>query len=257
MTEVYKFDEVKHAHFINGKRVPGVTTISGSIDDGKSGALMGWAAKLTAAYVVDNLVMKDGAVFVGGMELTPDTAGKVLGVAKKAYKESRDAAGDLGTRVHTLCEKYWTEDELLIQQDEAPAFATWKEWVEDYSVEAVSTEQHIYSLKNLYGGILDLIATLNGVRYLVDIKTSNRISPGYFIQLGGYLLAYEEMTGEKIENAGIIRLDKAGEGYEWCDLSGDLEETRSDFLGALRIYNNLKKYRKTINKAVKKERVDA
>lgn len=252
MSEIYRFDAEKHRHYINGVMVPGVTTISGTIDDGKSGALQGWAAKLTAQYIVSNLRMVDGAAWVGDLQLTPETAGGIFSAAKKNYKDVRDTAADLGTRVHDLCEKYWAQPDIQpAQEDERPAFEAFKRWVAAYSVKMVETERHVYSLEENYAGILDLVALVNGEKYIVDIKTSSRISPGFMVQVGGYAYAREEMTKEDLSHAGILRLDKEGGVYEWCDFSDHLSDATMNFLHARWIYEDLKKYNKAIRAAVK------
>lgn len=246
MAEIYKFDVEKHAHYINGERCPGVSTIAGMIDDGKSGALQGWAAKLTAAYIADNISFIDGKVFVGNLELNPDTAGKIMYRAKQEYRNKRDEAADLGTRIHKLCELFWGDEKYEIASDEEPGYSAFEEWVQDNGVKAIAVEKNVYSVKNRYAGIVDLVAELNGSLYIIDLKTSSRISPGFFIQVGGYALAYEEMTGDRINNAGILRLDKETGLPEWCDLTGDLNNAKSDFLACVDIYEDIKRFKKTI-----------
>ena len=252
MSERYRFDAEKHRHYIDGVMVPGVTTISGTIDDGKGGALMGWAAKMVAVYITENLLMRDGATYVGELRLTPETAGEIFKAAKRHHKTVKEAAGDLGTRVHDLCEKYWAQPDIQpAHDDERPAFEAFKRWVAAYNVKMVETERHVYSLEEQYAGILDLVALVNGEKYIVDLKTSSRISPGHMVQVGGYAYAREEMTAEDIARAGILRLDKEGGFYEWCDFSAHLADATMNFLHARWIYEDLKKYGKTIRAAVK------
>jgi len=257
MSELYKFDEEKHRHYIADaegklKMVPGVTTISGMIDDGKSGALMGWAAKMVWEKFVEeyNSNMNGTYPTINEWELSPENFPAIGSYLKKNYKGKRDSAADLGTRVHALCERFWEGGDArleVVAEDEKPGFNAFMKWVSSQeSINMVTTEMHVYSLKHRYGGILDLIAQLNNKLYLIDLKTSNRLSPGMFVQVGGYAIAYEEMTGTPIHNAGILRLDKLSGEYDWVDISDSFQQAKDDFLRCKQIYDNLKAYRKLI-----------
>jgi hypothetical protein len=255
----YKFDEAKHRHYIvdaegKFKMVPGVTTISGMIDDGKSNALMGWAAKMVWEKFVEEFEPNMDGTYptVNKWELSYENFDAIGSYLKKNYKVSRDAAADLGTRVHSLCELFWDEPWIEPSADERPAFNAFVKWTENCRIKALATEINVYSEAHRYAGILDLLAEIDGKTYLVDLKTSNRVSPGMFIQVAGYAIAYEEMTGEAILNAGILRLDKLTGIYEWTDLSADLAQAKEDFMGCLNLYQNLKSYRKTIRGGIYK-----
>ncbi len=231
--------------------VPGVTTISGMIDDGKSGALMGWAAKMVWEKFKEEYVYRPGGdTFINKWALIPANFGAIGSYLKRNYKVSRDSAAALGNRVHSLCEMYWTDANPTVLQDEYPAWSAFNHWLKAYSPQMLLTEMNVYSEVHRYAGILDLLVIIDGKTYLVDLKTSNRVSSGMFIQVAGYAIAYEEMTGTPIINAGILRLDKLEGFYEWTDLSDNLEQAKNDFMGCLACYQNLKKYRKTIKGSI-------
>jgi hypothetical protein len=51
-------------------------------------------------------------------------------------------------------------------------FLTWKS---QHTIEFIVSERFVYSKKHNYVGILDIIAIVDGKKYLIDIKTSNQI----------------------------------------------------------------------------------
>ena len=57
-------------------------------------------------------------------------------------------------------------------------------------------EMQVYSQRYLYGGTLDLVATMGIKRVVVDYKASP--SPATVYQLAAYSLAYEEMGGMSV-----------------------------------------------------------
>jgi len=217
---------------------------------------MGWAAKMVWEKFVDEYIAPNGPAWpmVHLWELCPENFSEIGSYLKKNYKVSRDASADLGTRVHSHCETYWDDltEERIVLPDEYPAWTAFQMWVGKYNPYPIENEMSVYSEKFRYAGILDLLAEIDGKTYLVDLKTSNRVSGGMFIQVAGYAIAYEEMTGKSIENAGILRLDKLTGIYEWTDLSDDLAQAKEDFMGCLNLYQNLKSYRKTIRGGIYK-----
>jgi hypothetical protein len=106
----------------------------------------------------------------------------------------------------------------------------------------------VYSDEYNYVGICDAIAVIDGKKYLVDFKTSNRIRKlEYGMQTSAYVFAYEEETGERIDGVIVARFSK-----DDMDVPFEVFEFKSDdilfffdlFKSAQKLYKAKKLYDK-------------
>lgn len=197
-------------------KLPSVTTILKVYEGGKSGALMNWATKVMAQYL-ESLADDKGHIII-----LKDDVKDVFKKAKSWHKTLKQEAADLGSAVHNAIEVYLKGQPItgLLQDNpkiELP-FSAFLGWQKKYKFELVASEHIVYSEMG-YAGTLDCVAKLNGVLYLVDFKTSNRIYEDYLMQVAAYAQAYEERTGADIFNAGILRLGKEDGLPEWREIN--------------------------------------
>lgn len=209
MKELKKLKKV-NSHTIyklDGVRVPGVTTVVNLLN---KPMLVKWANDL-------------------GLE----------GIDSQKYV---DTASTVGTIAHYLVACHLTgeapelseysKSEIDLAENSMLSFL---EWVKNKNVKVLLSEQEMVSRKYGFGGTFDLYCEMNGLKYLVDFKSSNAIYGEYRIQLAGYKLLLEE-AGNTVDRAMIVRIGRdATEGFEtreYTDLSG---ETKI-FLNLLEIY---------------------
>ncbi len=170
---------------IDGKRVPGVTTILSRFKE--SGALIHWAWN--------------------------------EGVEGRDYRTTRDSAADAGTCCHAMIEADWHGKEfdrsdykpdILEKADHA--FLAYLEWKEQVNLEVVGAEEQMLSRKYLFGGTPDAVMVA-GKLLMGDYKTSNGVYADHLIQVGGgYSLLYEETYPDKpLEGVVIVRFSKPKE----------------------------------------------
>ncbi len=205
--------------------LPSVTTILKVYEGGKSGALMGWATKVMAQY------LQSLADSRGHIVITKDEAPEIFKKAKSWHKTLKQESADLGSAVHNCIEVYLKKQPVsgLIQENpkiEKP-FNAFLEWQKNSKFELVESEHIVYSELG-YAGTLDCVAKLNGILYVIDFKTSNRIYEDYFMQVAAYVKAYEERTDNDIFNAGILRLGKEDGLPEWREITN--KEIAKNFL---------------------------
>jgi hypothetical protein len=118
----------------------------------------------------------------------------------------RDAAADKGTLLHGMLERLAQGKAVK----ETPEFAPLLQWWEERGIKKKNvelTEQVVVSLMHRYAGTLDLILNLSGSRWVIDLKTGKSLYPKYKLQVEGYALAHEEMTGERVDKLGILHLN--------------------------------------------------
>jgi len=182
-------------YMVNGKRVPGTTTIVGRFKE--SGGLIHWAWD--------------------------------LGIQGIDYRKVRDKAADTGHYGHAMIEQRVKGLEPTVPDgasDEQSRQATkclemFDVWAEQNKMEIIDTEMHLVSKKQRFGGTPDAVAVLNGKTTLLDFKTSNNTYGEYAIQVAAYrhLLtegySFDSETPEdltpmdyKIEDAHLLRIGK-------------------------------------------------
>lgn len=117
---------------------------------------------------------------------------------------------DRGSRVHQATEMMDTlgMGPLDFEPDLLPYLTGWQQFLEQTQAKVIHIEQRVYSETLWYAGTFDRIIELYGHLCLIDIKTGGKqkIHP---VQLAAYAIAWEEMTGQAIDNAGIVYLKDA------------------------------------------------
>jgi hypothetical protein len=127
---------------------------------------------------------------------------------------ARKAANE-GTQVHDAIEKYVAGEKITWLNSEGYSnysLDVWKlilkfhEFWSVYKPTLLASEIHLFSDIYKYAGTCDLVVEIDGVRWLLDIKTSKSIHTSMDLQLAAYAQAWNETFEEKIEKTGIIWL---------------------------------------------------
>lgn len=163
-----------HGYKVDGRKMPGVTTILGKTMPKE--ALINWAAETTANYAVDN--WED----LG--QLAPSKRLKELMGARFA---DRDQAANRGTEVHTLAEAYIKGQEIEVPEAIDGHVRQYEAFIADQRVNPVVVECVIANRTVGYCGTVDLVADVDGRRKLVDLKTSRS---GIFAETALQTVAY-------------------------------------------------------------------
>ena len=140
--------------------VPGVTTIVGKLDDGKSNALASKANELGLQNIVSSKLWNNLA--------------------------------EIGTLSHALVMDYFkseetdTSDYSKEQIDRAEnSHLSWLEWVKDKKIEPIGIELALVSEEHQFGGCIDFFGKIDDYLILADYKTGG-IYREHYIQLCGY-----------------------------------------------------------------------
>lgn len=123
----------------------------------------------------------------------------------------RDEAGRRGSIVHAMTEQYDRGEVVNLVENGGIAYklgewAMFERYVEFRSRVNLTyehVEQTIISKDLGYAGTIDRVAVIDGVRYLIDIKTSNAIYNSYWLQLA----AYDNLLGNTCDKFAILWLN--------------------------------------------------
>lgn len=146
------------------RRLLSVTSVIGN--QGESDGLIWWARRAVAELAIDRQSQWLPHVHAGDRKAAVD-------FLAKAHQVEADAARDLGSQVHDLLERWVLDGYRPDAPDEAaPYLDQFGRWLDraDPTYEAV--ELTVFNLTYGYAGTLDGVATIGGVRFLVDYKTS-------------------------------------------------------------------------------------
>jgi hypothetical protein len=183
------FTPGNHQYRLDGKYVPGVTTILKVLD---KPALPKWAAGLVAEWVADNPNGVNGLRSMG--------RGPMIAALKEVPWEMSRAAGDKGTAFHKLAEDIiWAGAEVDVPETQVPLVENCIAFMEDWKIHPLLVEAAVGSRKHWHAGTLDLVAEYvhpvtgeSGVA-IWDYKSGKAIYPEAAMQLVGY--AFSEFHG--------------------------------------------------------------
>jgi len=231
-----------HRYKVAGQKdyLIGVTTACGIVD--KSGALIPWATKLAANYLID--LLEQGKV------IEPID---VIG-ASTLHKEKKEEAGASGKLVHEWAEKWIKGESPDIPDDEkvrngAIAFL---DWVKANDIRFVTSEKRVYSRKYGYVGTMDTSFTMgsedHNILHAGDFKTSSGIYFEAAMQVSAYQAADTEEHGTVYGSKCVVRFDKETAEFQvkWFKPEEHLGHFRA-FLACLEVKRQLKVWDKTHN----------
>ncbi len=205
---------------VDGKRVPGVTTIVGRFKD--AGALIHWAWQ--------------------------------CGVDGKDYKKERDSAASAGNLAHDMIHN-WTlglppfpelEREHTVEQIQQAkgAFRNFKQWAQTVDMTVIRAEEPLTSVAHRYGGTPDAVVKCAEGPMLLDYKTGKdtRIFVETWLQLGGYSVLLRECLDIDCQGAHVVKLSREGAGFKHKTIDREqLREAETIFLAMRLLYTKLQK----------------
>ena len=177
----------KQGYWLNGKRIPSVTTIISNCKMGGIEPLLIWANK--------------------------------CGQEGNSHRDVANRAADAGTCAHDMIECDIRNQEFNPEAydydalDTAkPCFDAYLKWKEQMNLKVRQAEVKLISEKYGYGGTMDALATGDAL-VLGDWKTSNAIYPDYVVQLAAYKQLWEENYPDEPITGGayLLRVNKQKE----------------------------------------------
>jgi hypothetical protein len=233
--KVYINRDSRHRYFVHfvddasgalspAKRPPSVTGVTGIID--KSRFLMPWAIRLTTEEIIEaTQKLEDEGELLDALMVK-----NIVEKAAKASDRAKRSAANLGTAVHDWVEKH-IRNQTAGEPD--PAMPRNKKvrrgveaflgWEEAHDVEYLFTERYIYSIEHNFVGTLDIIARVDGLLTLADLKTSKAVYSEYHLQLGGYEIGFNEEFEDPIEQSLILHIPKETGMLSVIDLAAGFE----------------------------------
>jgi hypothetical protein len=179
----------------DGTKVPGVTTvIGGQLAWGKN-ALMYWSWE--------------------------------QGKAGLDFRQTKDDAADLGTRVHALIELEMKGVRPEIPKEAEASLLAFYEWRDAFKLQATGSEVSLVSEKYRFGGTIDYPAIISGRRVILDLKTSKGVYPDHRIQLAAYGQLWNEVNpNDPVTGFHLLQVGKTDGSFHhhyWPSLEREFE----------------------------------
>ena len=199
-----KYSDKAHRYWLDGKPVPGVTTILGK--GVPKPALPYWAAKCVAEYVADN---------PGSVEALRAAGRDPMVAALKSQPwVERDEAAVRGTDVHALAEIVVHGGEAEVPEHLLARVEGYVAWLDEFDVRPILAEKSVASRAHRYAGRFDFIGTIGALGrdvWLLDWKTSKGVYGETALQTAAYALAefYVEDGAPDVE-IPLPRIDRIG-----------------------------------------------
>lgn len=133
-------------------------------------------------------------------------------VGEEEAKKVGHHAATRGTIVHDIMEKYIDGQEInekKLMPHHLKSFRDLREIMNERLSEVYVQEKALYSHHLGVAGRVDLVGRFDGVRSIVDFKTSRKVKKkewisSYFMQTAAYAIMFEELTGIAIPNLVIV-----------------------------------------------------
>lgn len=241
----------KEGYYVDGKRVPGVTTILGRFKE--SGGLIHWSWKIAFDGLTEACSLLQDAL--NGKKRADEAADFLAKpLSTWDYRTKRDTAADAGTCAHDMMECHIKgrafdssryPPEVVVKAQ--PAFEAFLQWAKQSKFEISETEVQMTSRKHLFGGTRDAIL-IDGKRSLGDWKTSNAIYSEYLLQIAGYGILDEE-AGNTIEGGyHLLRFSKQEKPDDPVQFShhywSQLDKAKKAFLLMRELYDLMSEIKK-------------
>lgn len=145
-----------------------------------------------------------------------------LGTRGIDYKKYTDDKADIGTLAHAMVLAHLVgtdpclKDYSQAQIDQAEnCLLSYYEWEKGREIEIIVAEEPMVSEAYRYGGTPDIVAMVDGVPTLIDLKTGKGIYDEYALQLAAYEQLVEEAVGKTLDSRLILRIGRdEDEGFE-------------------------------------------
>lgn len=126
-----------------------------------------------------------------------------------------------GTEAHAQIEAFLKTK--AVPSDSA-YFKGFQSWYDKYQPTDIKSELFVHHKEHGYAGKLDLFCHIDGEPWIVDFKTSKKISPSMGLQLVAYQIAFESMCGVRPRMA-ILQINdgRTARGFRFVEMAEPFE----------------------------------
>jgi hypothetical protein len=132
-------------------------------------------------------------------------------------QEATERSAEEGSRVHDAVEAILKGHQAVPDETTRPAVEAFQEFLRNTHVRPLLIEERLVSRAHRYAGTVDVVAEINGVVGVLDIKTSKAVYRDYGMQTSAYTAALrEDPDRPQPQTSWILRLDQC----QTCTICG-------------------------------------
>lgn len=126
-----------------------------------------------------------------------------------AADQAKDRSAEEGSRVHDAVEAMLRGHQPIVDDATRGAVEAFTEFTRNTHIKPLLIEERVLSREHQYAGTVDVVAQIDGVVGVLDIKTSKAIYRDYGLQTAAYVAALREHPDlPHPEASWILRLDQ-------------------------------------------------
>jgi len=164
-----------HSYELDGKRLPGVTTMIGKGVPKPN--LIDWAARIAAEYAADH---------IDEIAAIPERDARV-DLVKNAHSRSRNFAAAKGTDIHAIAVRLRDGEKVAVADEIAGYVDAYLAFIDEWQPETIALEGACCNRRWRYAGTFDELAIIRGRTALLDIKTGGSgVWPETCLQIAAY-----------------------------------------------------------------------
>lgn len=172
----------------------------------------------------DLLFREKDHVYILDGERLPCVSDLCRFISRDIYKETpvwmMEAAAERGTAVHKATEELDKTKGVCVDDEYAPYVQAYAKFLHEHDVVWELSEHSLWHPQHRYAGTIDRYGTVDGLKTLVDLKTTYRVhKPLCTASLNLYRMLLEA-RGRAVERLMILHLKKDGT-YSWVPISID------------------------------------
>ena len=208
--------------------LPSVTGFTGKYSDGDMYGAGYRAAFNTVfgAYTDRDKTLVDGKGILNTV-LMADASTIELRQAAEAVKTPSQTGMAIGTQVHAMLQDWLqaridgVEPYILASPEIRDQAARIVNWLDQHECEVLDVEVSVYHPELLYAGQVDCVARRGSSLLVMDWKSGKGIYKDYAAQVAAYIMAYEAMTGQTVQEGWVLRsgVDGSFEAKKIVDLN--------------------------------------
>jgi hypothetical protein len=127
----------------------------------------------------------------------------------RAADEAKNRSAEEGTRIHEAIEAVLMGSSPVLDEVTSAPVEAFTDFLRNSHVTPLCVEQRVVSTMHGYAGTVDVIAEVDGVIGVIDIKTSKSIYRDYGIQTAAYVTALREQPSlPQPTTSWILRIDQ-------------------------------------------------
>jgi len=154
-------------------------------------------------------------------------------VGNEKAKEILKTRANFGSTLHKLIQVQLSGGKITEENYDnylLESMEIFNKWFKKHDIITHELETHLWSETYGFAGTCDFIGSCDGKFVMGDWKSSKSVYPEYWLQLSAYVVAFEELTGLKLDSVFILQIRDGKYDYQ--------EKSRDEILKLFEVFKS-------------------